>query len=99
MSDMPIDPNLQENEDALNMAVVSGIVARIPFYSESRVKGKRQQYAAFTLKCRKYLKDDEFDEIRIKAYGMNAIYIKENELCVLFRIAMKRIKKYGFWVF
>ena len=78
MSDMPIDPNLQENEDAINMAVVSGIVARIPFYSESRVKGKRQQYAAFTLKCRKYLKNDEFDEIRIKAYGMNAIYIKEN---------------------
>ena len=24
------------------------------------------------------MKNDEFDEIRIKAYGMNAIYIKEN---------------------
>ena len=61
-----------------NIAIVSGIVERKPYYNEYRDKGKRQQYASFTLKIPRNFKDDTFDTIRIRAYEMNAIYVSEN---------------------
>lgn len=61
-----------------NIAIVSGIVERKPYYNEYRNKGKRQQYASFTLKIPRNFKDDSFDTIRIRAYEMNAIYVSEN---------------------
>lgn len=61
-----------------NIAIVSGIVERKPYYNEYRDKGKRQQYASFNLKIPRSFKDDTFDIIRIRAYEMNAIYVSEN---------------------
>lgn len=61
-----------------NLAILSGVVERKPFYKEYRDKGKRQQYATFHLKTPRQYKEDVFDSIRIKAYGMNAIYVNDN---------------------
>lgn len=61
-----------------NMAILSGIVERNPFYKETYEKGKRRQYATFLLKVPKIYRNGEFDSIRIRAYDMNAVYVNEN---------------------
>lgn len=61
-----------------NLVIISGIVERKPYYNEYRDKGKKQHYASFMLKVPRNFKDDTFDNIRIRAYEMNAIYVSEN---------------------
>lgn len=72
-----IDEEKDFSGPIVNLAIVSGLVEKNPFFKESFEKGKRQQYASFTLKIPKNLRDD-FDNIRIRAYGMDAIYVNDN---------------------